>query len=75
VTPINVPKLGMTVTEATLAAWLVEDGAHVSEGQVICTLEMDKTEQDLEAPVAGTLVHRATVGEVYQVGHNLAEIV
>lgn len=71
---VNVPKLGVSMTEAVLSSWEAKDGDTVSEGQVICTIETDKVEQDIEAPAAGVLVHRAEPGETYQVGDLLAEI-
>ena len=51
------------------------DGAAVSEGQVIYILETDKTARDIEAPTAGTLVHKAAAGETYEVGFEIGEIV
>ena len=33
--PINIPKLGVSMTEGTLIEWLVADGAAVSEGDPI----------------------------------------
>jgi 2-oxoglutarate dehydrogenase E2 component (dihydrolipoamide succinyltransferase) len=71
---MNIPKLGMSMTEATLVAWLVDDGASVTKGDAICTIETDKVEQEIEAPASGTLVHKAEVGESYPVGDPLAEI-
>jgi pyruvate/2-oxoglutarate dehydrogenase complex dihydrolipoamide acyltransferase (E2) component len=74
VTPINLPKLGLSMTEAVLVSWAVADGAAVAPGDVICTIETDKVEQEMEAPAGGTLVQLAAVGETYQVGDPLAEI-
>ena len=62
------------MTEAVLQSWAVDDGTPVDAGDVICTIETDKVEQEIEAPVAGTLVRMATAGETYQVGDPLAEI-
>jgi pyruvate dehydrogenase E2 component (dihydrolipoamide acetyltransferase) len=74
-TPINLPKLGLSMTEAVLQGWTVADGAAVAAGDVICTIETDKVEQEVEAPVAGTIVQHAVAGQTYQVGERLAEIV
>lgn len=71
---VNVPKLGVSMTEAVLSSWTVKDGDTVSAGDVICTIETDKVEQDIEAPAAGVLVHRAEPGATYLVGELLAEI-
>ncbi len=73
-TPVNVPKLGTTMTEATLVEWLVSDGASVAVGDPICRIETDKVDEEIAAPAAGTLRTIATEGELYQVGDPLAEI-
>ncbi len=61
-------------TEGTLAEWLVEDGAIVEEGQVIYSLETDKSVQDIEAPAAGKLTQKVAAGETYDVGTEIGEI-
>jgi pyruvate/2-oxoglutarate dehydrogenase complex dihydrolipoamide acyltransferase (E2) component len=72
---IRVPQIGFSMTEGTLAAWLVADGAKVNEGTPIYTIEIDKSTQDVESPAAGTLKVHAEVGQVYPVGALLGEIV
>ena len=52
-TDIVVPRLGATVTEVTLLGWLVPDGALVASGDPVVSVETDKVETELEAPVAG----------------------
>ena len=54
---LNIPKLGVSMTEGTLVEWLVADGATVDAGDVIYRLETDKVENDVEAPVAGVVPH------------------
>ena len=49
------------MTEATLAQWLVEDGARVDQDQPVYVLETDKVETVITAPRSGVL-HR--IGEV-----------
>jgi pyruvate/2-oxoglutarate dehydrogenase complex dihydrolipoamide acyltransferase (E2) component len=73
-TPLCIPKLGVAMTEGTLAHWLVEDGATVAAGEVIYVLETDKVESEIEAPVAGQLRQLVTAGEVYPVGEQVGEI-
>lgn len=73
-TPVNLPKLGTTMTEATLVEWLVDDGATVAAGDPICRIETDKVDEDIPAPAAGTLHRIAEPGELYQIGDPLAEI-
>jgi pyruvate/2-oxoglutarate dehydrogenase complex dihydrolipoamide acyltransferase (E2) component len=71
---INIPKLGVAMTEGTLVEWAVPDGSAVEAGQVIYTLETDKVENEMEAPVAGILRHHGEEGETYPVGTLIAEI-
>ena len=72
---IRVPQIGFSMTEGTLADWLVADGATVNEGTPIYTIEIDKSTQDVESPAAGTLKVIGKVGEVYAVGTLIGEIV
>ena len=71
---ISIPKLGMSMTEATLVEWLVEDGGTVAEGQDLYAIETDKSVQEIQSPVAGTLKIIAEPGEVYEVGHLIATV-
>jgi len=50
---INIPKLGMSMREATLVEWVVAEGAKVDEGQVILVIETEKTKWEVEAAAAG----------------------
>lgn len=72
---LKLPKLGVTIEEATLAEWLVEDGAAVEEGTPIYVLETDKASQEMESPIAGKIEFIAEVGRVYEVGDPIARIV
>lgn len=73
-TDIRLPMIGFSMSEGTLAEWLVEDGATVAAGQVIYALEIDKSTQEIEAPVAGTITLLGQTGETYDVGTLLATI-
>jgi pyruvate/2-oxoglutarate dehydrogenase complex dihydrolipoamide acyltransferase (E2) component len=73
-TQLNIPKLGMAVTEGTLVEWLVADGSAVSMGDPVYVLETDKVENEIEAPASGTLRCLGAPGETYPVGHNIGEI-
>nr|WP_277398549.1 lipoyl domain-containing protein [Burkholderia sp. Ac-20353] len=68
------PKIGFSMEEGTLAEWLVDDGASVSEGQPLYSLESDKSIQEIASPASGKVRILSTVGEVYKVGDVLAEI-
>jgi pyruvate dehydrogenase E2 component (dihydrolipoamide acetyltransferase) len=49
------PKLGLTMTEGTIAHWVVQPGARFSAGDVIVVVETDKIANEVEAPAAGEL--------------------
>lgn len=71
---IRIPGLGAGMSEGTLVEWHVDDGASVSEGQVLYTLESEKTAQEVEAPAAGVLRRIGEPGEVYPVGELIGTI-
>lgn len=74
-TPIVIPRLGMTMTEATLLEWVVPDGATVAAGDVLYRIETDKVETDCEAPTAGTVRQTVEPGGTLPVGAVIGEIV
>jgi pyruvate/2-oxoglutarate dehydrogenase complex dihydrolipoamide acyltransferase (E2) component len=74
VVEVAVPKLGWHTTEGYLVEWLVADGATVSAGDPLYTLESEKTEQVIEAPAPGVVRIKAEPDEAYPVGHVIAEI-
>ena len=65
---IRIPKIGMSATEMTLNEWMFADGDAVAVGDVIYTVETDKTTSEIEAQASGTLRVLASEGEVYPVG-------
>jgi pyruvate/2-oxoglutarate dehydrogenase complex dihydrolipoamide acyltransferase (E2) component len=73
-TEIRIPKIGISMTEATLTEWLAEDGATVEAGAPLYSLEMDKSTNEVEAPASGTLRIVGEVGEIYEVGTLIATI-
>jgi pyruvate/2-oxoglutarate dehydrogenase complex dihydrolipoamide acyltransferase (E2) component len=74
-TTLTIPRLAMSMTEGTLAQWLVENGAEVKEGDPIYVLESEKSSEDVEAPASGRLMHKAEPGVLYPVGTEIGEIV
>ena len=54
-TEIRIPKLGMSATEMTLLEWMFGDGDQVTEGEVIYTVETDKTTAEIEAQASGII--------------------
>ena len=71
---IRIPKLGMEMTEATLARWLVDDGAEVAQDQPLYLLETDKVESEIGAPRAGVLRRIGVEGRAYPVGKVIADL-
>ncbi|WP_219893632.1 biotin/lipoyl-containing protein [Aquisediminimonas profunda] len=65
---IRIPKLGMSATEMTLLEWMFGDGEAVEAGQVIYTVETDKSTTEIEAQASGIIRPTGVEGEVYQVG-------
>jgi pyruvate dehydrogenase E2 component (dihydrolipoamide acetyltransferase) len=53
--PIKMPKLGLTMTEATLVRWLKTEGEPVSPGEILFEFESDKSLMEFESPAAGVL--------------------
>jgi pyruvate/2-oxoglutarate dehydrogenase complex dihydrolipoamide acyltransferase (E2) component len=74
-TPVVIPRLGMTMTEATLLEWVVPDGSAVTAGEVLYRIETDKVESDCEAPASGTVRQKVEPGGVHAVGTVIGEIV
>lgn len=67
---IAIPKLGMSMTEATLVEWRAKEGDHVEKGDIVLVIETEKTKWEVEAAAAG-FVHimvtedvKAPVGRV-----------
>ncbi|MFM2070960.1 MAG: hypothetical protein RLZZ623_1223 [Actinomycetota bacterium] len=72
--PINIPQLGVSMTEGTLVEWLVVDGAAVNVGDILYRVETDKVENEIEAPVAGIIRITGVEGETYEVGTQIGSI-
>jgi pyruvate/2-oxoglutarate dehydrogenase complex dihydrolipoamide acyltransferase (E2) component len=71
---ILLPKLGFSMNEGVLSAWLQADGAAVTQGQPLYALESEKSVEEIESPASGTLKIIAAVGQTYPVGTVLGEI-
>lgn len=71
---VTVPKIGFSMNEGILSEWLVEDGAQVTEGQPLYSIESDKSINEVESPATGTLKIIGELGETYEVGTLIAEI-
>lgn len=73
-TEIIFPKIGFSMTEGILAEWMVEDGAAVAEGQVLYSVETDKSTNEVEAPASGVVRIVGQTGETYEVGAVIGSI-
>ncbi|WP_420104322.1 dihydrolipoamide acetyltransferase family protein [Bosea sp. (in: a-proteobacteria)] len=65
---VNIPKLGLTMEEATLVEWHYPDRAHVTKGTPLFTIETDKISSEIEAEHDGFLQQAAMVDAVLPVG-------
>src|ERR1700748_3568877 len=54
-TDFVMPKLGLTMTEGTVARWDVAPGKRFAQGDIILVVETDKIAYDVEAPAPGIL--------------------
>lgn len=66
---VKVPKLGLTIEEVTLATWEKAIGDSVAADEIIATVEADKANYEIVAPVAGILAEQsAAEDETIEVG-------
>ncbi|GAA0300243.1 2-oxoglutarate dehydrogenase E2 component (dihydrolipoamide succinyltransferase) [Gracilibacillus halotolerans] len=72
---IKVPELAESISEGTIAEWLVKEGESVQKGDPICELETDKVNVEVNAEYSGTLAKvLKQEGEDVEVGEVIAEI-
>ena len=65
---VHIPKLGLTMEEATLLQWHVPSDGRVDKGAVLLTIETDKITFDVEAEASGFLEQVADVGDRLKIG-------
>jgi 2-oxoglutarate dehydrogenase E2 component (dihydrolipoamide succinyltransferase) len=74
-TDVQVPALGESITEGTLAQWLKKPGEAVAADEPIASLETDKVSVEVPSPVAGVLTEQlAQEGDNVAVGAVIARI-
>src|SRR5438046_6074793 len=74
-TDVEVPALGESITEGTLAQWLKKPGEPVVADEPIASLETDKVSVEVPSPVAGVLTEQLVQeGDTVAVGAPIARI-
>jgi 2-oxoglutarate dehydrogenase E2 component (dihydrolipoamide succinyltransferase) len=74
-TDVEVPALGESITEGTLANWLKKPGEAVAADEPIAELETDKVSVEVPSPVAGVMTEQLVqAGDTVAVGAIIARI-
>jgi pyruvate dehydrogenase E2 component (dihydrolipoamide acetyltransferase) len=71
---VKVPQLSISMEEAKVLRWLVEDGQAVAARQPIVEIETDKATVEVEAPADGRVRIVAGEGEIVPVEGIIAEV-
>lgn len=71
---IKVPGVGESITEVTIASWVVNDGDIVSQDQILAEIESDKASFEVPAEGAGKITIKAQAGDTVEVGSVIATI-
>ena len=71
---IKVPAAGESITSANVGNWHVANGAHVSQGDTLVTLETDKISNELEAETDGVIAIIVAEGEEVAIGAVIATL-
>ena len=65
---IVIPKLGMTMTQATISKWEAAEGDRIEKKQIVLIIETEKVTYEVEAFSSGFLHIIAGPGTVAEVG-------
>jgi 2-oxoglutarate dehydrogenase E2 component (dihydrolipoamide succinyltransferase) len=71
---VKVPAVGESISQVTIAKWLVKEGDYVNRDQVVAELESDKATFELNAEAAGTITFAAQEGDDVAVGAVICKI-
>jgi 2-oxoglutarate dehydrogenase dihydrolipoamide succinyltransferase (E2 component) len=72
---VEMPQMGVSVAEGTLAVWHKQVGDWVDRDEIICEISTDKIDTDVPSPVAGRIVELlVTEEQTVPVGAALARI-
>jgi|HubBroStandDraft_6_1064221.scaffolds.fasta_scaffold168938_3 pyruvate/2-oxoglutarate dehydrogenase complex dihydrolipoamide acyltransferase (E2) component len=71
----RLPKLAMSMVEATIEEWHIQEGNVVADGQEIVSISTDKVDNAIPSPAGGTVTKiLVPAGETVAVGTLLAVI-
>ena len=74
-TEVRLPQWGMGMTEGEILVWLKQVGDRVEIGEALAEIEAAKVEQELESPIAGTLLEQvAAEGDIVPIREVVAII-
>jgi 2-oxoglutarate dehydrogenase E2 component (dihydrolipoamide succinyltransferase) len=65
---MKIPSPGESISEVSIANWLVANGDYVDNGQVIAEIDSDKATLELAAEAAGSITIVAQAGDTVAVG-------
>ncbi|KAI9294823.1 dihydrolipoamide succinyltransferase [Neoconidiobolus thromboides FSU 785] len=72
---VVVPQIADSINEGTLKSWSKQVGEYVEQDEEVATIETDKVDVPVNAPVAGTILeHFAKEEDTIQVGQDLFKI-
>ena len=71
---IKIPSVGESISEVTLASWVVSDGDVVKEGDILCEIESDKATVELPAESGGKIKIITAAGTELGIGDKIGEI-
>ncbi len=72
---IDVPNVGESVSEVTIAQWFKQPGESIEKDEPLVELETDKAAQELVAPRSGVVTeHLVAEGDVAKVGQTIARM-
>jgi pyruvate dehydrogenase E2 component (dihydrolipoamide acetyltransferase) len=68
------PKMSMTMTEGDVLGWRVSPGDTVAAGDVVCEVQTDKVDMEVEAPFGGVVTEILVAEGTVEVGTPIAVI-
>ena len=74
ITPILVPKLGMTQADITVVKWSIGDGEPVIKGETVVTIETAKVTYEIEAAASGMVFVLKKVKDKVNIGETLGVV-